>query len=185
MVTPAIIFAAANAAAPEGSGGLPQLNPESFAPQLVWLALTYAVLYAALSWFILPRIGNVLEERRTRIQRDLDEAERLKQETEAAIAGYEQALAEARNKASTIAKETRDRLAAETDKKRAEVEAAINAKVQDAEARITAMKDQAMSEVDGIATETAGEIINKLVGGSVYDDEIRAAMAPSAQPAGE
>ena len=88
---PAFIVAAAAAAAThEGkSGGLPQLNPADFAPQLIWLAITFAVLYFILARVALPRIGEVIEERRDRVQRDLDSAERFKKETDAALAAYE------------------------------------------------------------------------------------------------
>lgn len=190
MFTPAIIIAASTAAAEHGheaKGGLPQLNPDVFAPQLVWLAITFTVLYFSLAWLILPRIGQVLEERRNRIQRDLDEAERLKKETEEAIAGYEQALAEAKTKAGAIAKETREKLAAETEKQRAEVEATINAKIADAESRIKATKQQALAEVDGIAADTASEIVTKLIGGSVSPEDIKNALSStaSAPQAGE
>lgn len=178
MPTPALILAAAAQA--ETTGGLPQLNPENFAPQLIWLAITYGVLYVALSWFILPRIGQVIDERRSRIQRDLDEAERLRKETEAAIASYEQALAEARNKASSIAKETREKLGAETERERARVEETINAKLAEAERRIEATKTRAMAEVETVVADTAGEIASKLLGTDVSPDDVRSALAAKA-----
>ena len=107
------VLAAGAAAVPDtvkAKSGLPQLNVADFAPQLIWLALTFGLLYLIMSRVALPRIGEVIEERSQRIQRDLDEAERLKGETEKALGAYEQALAEARAKAQGIAKETRDKL---------------------------------------------------------------------------
>ena len=142
---PAFVLAAAAAAtAHEGkSGGLPQLNATDFAPQLIWLAITFVVLYFILARVALPRIGEVIEERRDRVQRDLDAAERFKKETDAALAAYERALAEARAKASSMAKDMRDKLTAETDKERASVENQLSAKLADAEARIAATKTKA------------------------------------------
>ena len=121
---PALIFAAATAAHEEKSGGLPQLNPADFTPQLAWLALTFVVLYLILTFVALPRIGEVIEERRDRVQRDLDAAERFKEQTDAALAAYEQALSEARQRASAMAKDMRDSLVAETEKERSRVEEA-------------------------------------------------------------
>ncbi len=68
------------------------LDAGTFAPQLVWLALTFGLLYLLLKRFALPRVGEVIEERRDRIQRDLEKAEKLKAETAQALATYEQAL---------------------------------------------------------------------------------------------
>lgn len=137
------------------------------APQVIWLAITFAVLYWLLSKIALPRIGEVIEERRDRIQRDLDAAEALKSETEAAIRDYEQSLADARSKAGGIARETREKLAAQTDKKRHESEAQVNATISEAENRIAAMKNNALASVSDIAAETASAIVGKLIGENV------------------
>lgn len=181
MVPLSFLAAAAAATETAQKSGLPQLNPDSFVSQLLWLALTYGFLYFALSRFILPRIGAALEERRERIQSDIDQAEQLKAETDKAIADYEQALATARSDASRIARETRERLAAETETERNAVETQVAEKLKDADARINAVKTAALAQVGEIANDTAGEIVAKLIGGQATADELRAAMA-STQP---
>jgi F-type H+-transporting ATPase subunit b len=180
---PAFVLAAAAAAtAHEGkSGGLPQLNPNDFAPQLIWLAITFVVLYFILARVALPRIGEVIEERHDRVQRDLDAAERFKKETDAALAAYERALAEARAKASSMAKDMRDKLTAETDKERASVEGQLSAKLADAEARIAATKTKALASVNEIAAETASAVVSKLLGEDVSPAEIKKVLQPAAE----
>lgn len=154
-------------------GAFPPLDPANFAPQIIWLAITFVVLYALLSRMALPRIGEVIEERRDRIQRDLDAAEALKAETEKAIADYEQSLVDARSKASGIARETREKLAAQTDKKRHESEAQVNAKIAEAEGRITDMKNSALTSVSDIAAETASAIVGKLIGENISAADVK------------
>jgi F-type H+-transporting ATPase subunit b len=179
MLVSLTAFAAAAAAA-EKQAGLPQLNASDFAPQLIWLALSFGALYLLMSRVALPRIGKMLEERRARIQRDLEEAERLKGETEKALAEYEQALAAARGKAGAIARETRDRLGAEVDQERARVDAEVAARVAEAEQRIAQMKGRALRQVNEIAAETAGAVVAALIGADVGAEEAKRQLQPAA-----
>jgi F-type H+-transporting ATPase subunit b len=169
----------AGTAVPESSGHakvFPPLDPGTFAPQLVWLALTFGLLYVLLKRVALPRVGEVIEERRDRIKRDLEQAEKLKADTEAALASYEQALAEARVKANALAKGMRDKLTGEIDRERAKVEAEIAAKLAEAERRIADTKARALAGVGDIASEVAGAIVARLIGAEVSKDEVKRAL---------
>ncbi len=164
----------------EAGGNFPPFNPATFAPQLIWLALTFTVLYLIMSRKALPRIADVLEERANRIKRDLDAAERLKGETDKALATYEQALADAKGNANAIAKETRAKLTADVDKDKTAIDAKMNAKIADAEARIAATKNKALASVNDIAASTASAIVGRLIGHDATTDEIKRALAPAA-----
>jgi F-type H+-transporting ATPase subunit b len=159
----------------------PPLDPAHFAPQLFWLALTFTALYLLLSRVVLPRIGEVIEERNDRIQADLDTAERLKSDTDAALRNYEKSLADAKAKASGIAKETRDRLSGETGKERAAVEKQLAGKLADAEARIGETKRKALASVDEIAADTVGAIVKLLLGKDVSPNEVKRALQTTAR----
>jgi F-type H+-transporting ATPase subunit b len=165
---------------PASGGNFPPFNPATFAPQLFWLALTFGTLYFVLSRKALPRIADVLEERANRIQRDLDAAERLKGETDKAIATYEQALNDAKMSASGIAKETRAKLAADVEREKAAVDVQMNAKIAQAETRIAATKSKALASVNEIAASTAAAIVGKLIGQDATADEVKRALAPVA-----
>jgi F-type H+-transporting ATPase subunit b len=172
-----------------GQAGLPEgghakvfspLDAGTFVPQLVWLALTFGLLYLLLKRFALPRVGEVIEERRDRIQRDLEKAEKLKVETEQALATYEAALAEARAKGNAIAKTMRDELSAEVEKERAAVDAHIAGKLADAEAQIAQSKTKAMASVADIAADTAAAVVARLLGQEVPRDEVQRALVQRA-----
>ncbi len=145
---------------------MPQLDFATFAPQLIWLTLVFGVLYLVMARVALPRIATVIEERRDRIADDLDTAAQLKSDTDDAIASYETALAEARTKAHSIAQETRDRLTAETDAHRADLEGQLAARIADAEKRIDATKTQALTNVRDVAVDVADAITQQLLGDS-------------------
>jgi F-type H+-transporting ATPase subunit b len=173
----------ASTAVPE-SGAQPKVFPPldagTFVPQLVWLALTLGLLYLLLRRVVLPRVGEAIEERADRIKRDLEQAEKLKGETEDALATYEQALAEARAKSNAMAKSMRDKLTAEVDKERAKVDAAIAAKLSEAERRIADTKSKALHSVGDIAGDVAGAIVARLIGKEVSKDEVKKALVQRA-----
>jgi F-type H+-transporting ATPase subunit b len=147
-----------------GQHVFPPFDTATFPSQLLWLAITFALLYLASAKLILPRLAAIFEQRRNRIASDLDSAQKLKAETEAAIASYEKALRDARERANAIAQDMRDTIKADIDAERAKVEAALNARIADAEKQIKASRDKVMNEVETIASETAAAIVEHLIG---------------------
>ena len=122
----------------------------------------------------------MIEERRDRVQRDLAAAERLKGETDAALATYEQALTDARSSATSIARATRDDLAAEVDKERKTLEDELSKKLADAENAISATKAKALESVNDIASDTAADIVKALTSLSVTKDEVSRVLSSPA-----
>ena len=68
---------------------MPQLDPATFAPQLIWLAISFIVLYLLMKTVGLPKIGRVIDQRRARIGGDLEQAATAKHDAEAVLAAYE------------------------------------------------------------------------------------------------
>jgi F-type H+-transporting ATPase subunit b len=174
---PAKATASTAVPAKAAESAFPPFDTTTFPAQLVWLAVAFGFLYVFLRRVALPGLSEVIAERQSRIARDLGEAERLKGETDKALASYEQALAEAKAKAGSIAKDTRDRLTQEVDKERATVDRTVASKVADAERRIAATKAQALSTVGDIATDTASAIVERLTGKSVAAGDVRKILA--------
>jgi F-type H+-transporting ATPase subunit b len=154
----------------------PPFDPSTFTSQLVWLAIAFAVLYLAMSRMALPRIGGIIEARKTRIEGDLKEAERLRAETDKAVAAYETALSEARQNAHKIAQETRESIRADLEAKRKTVEDQLAGRVAEADVRINQSKTAALANVDSIATETVQALVTQLTG-AVSEAEAAAAVA--------
>ena len=156
---------------------MPQLVFQDFAPQLIWLAITFIGLYLLMSNWLIPSIGSVVESRRGRIVGDIAEAKRLKDETAQAIADYEKALSDARSKAGAMAQGERDRLKADIDAERAKVEAQLSGRLAEAEAQIASAKTAALGQVHGIAGETVQTIVQELLGIKIEPHEALAAVA--------
>lgn len=162
------------------SSSFPPFNTDTFAPQLVWLALTFTLLYVLMSRLVLPRIGEVIEERRDRIQRDLDTAERLKGDTDKALADYEKALSDARTNAGAIARDTREKLDVKVAERQAVVDAEIDSRIADAEQRIGETRTKALASVNEIASDVAGTLVKQLIDTDVSASDIQSALAKSA-----
>jgi len=156
---------------------MPQLNPLDWAPQLIWLLITFGVLYLLMVYVALPRIGAVIDARADRIAKDLAQAEMFRRETEEAIAAYEQALAEAKQKAHAIIEEGRAKLKAETAEQRAGLERDLAKKSAEAEARVTEAKNSAMREVNTVAADVAADIVRRLIGVAPAKAEIDQAVS--------
>jgi F-type H+-transporting ATPase subunit b len=65
---------------------MPQLDISAWPPQLIWLAITFIALYFIVVRHAIPRVGGTIHDRRNVIEGDLGAAQRLRNETEQAVA---------------------------------------------------------------------------------------------------
>jgi len=165
------------AAAVAAEGGMPQLDASTFAPQLIWLAITFVVLYVVMAKVALPRVGAVLEARADHVNDDLRRAEEARREAETVLAAYEKALAEARAKASAETKAVLDAVAAESQARQDEAARALAAEADAAEARIAAAKTAALGELNRVAGEVAAAVTERLIGAPVAPEAASRAVA--------
>jgi F-type H+-transporting ATPase subunit b len=154
---------------------MPQLDLATFPPQLIWLAITFMALYLVMRAVGLPRVGDVIAARRARIEGDLEKAGQLKNETEAVIAAYEKALAEARAQAQITLRETTEQLNALSAERQRRVIEELTKETTAAERRINDAKQQALGSLRDIAITATREAAEKLTG--VALDNARAASA--------
>ncbi|MGB8363909.1 MAG: ATP F0F1 synthase subunit B [Rhizomicrobium sp.] len=170
---------AGTAQAPHG-GGFPPFDTKTFPGQFVWLAITFAFLFAILWRIAGPRIAGAIATRKGRIAGDLAEAEKHRQDAQAASAAYDAALAGARKRAQAVAEENRKRIHAEIDKAKEAAEADAQATTAKAEARIRATRQGALAQVAKTAEEAAIAIVAHLTGETVSSPEAAAVIAARA-----
>lgn len=160
---------------------MPQLNTESFLPQIVWLVITFGILYLAMARFALPRVAEILRARQQRISNDLEEAERLKRETEAVIQAYEKALAEARVKAQAMAAETRATANAEAAERKERLDQQLVQEADQAEKAIAEARRSAMQQVSSVVQDAVSDIVAKLGGITADPERVSATVDELAQ----
>jgi F-type H+-transporting ATPase subunit b len=163
--------------------GMPQLDFTTplTVSQVVWGAIIFAVLYVLLSRTGLPLVQSVLEERATRISRDLEEARAAKASADAGMAEAEQATAQARASAqsaiNSALNEAKAAAAAQTDA----LNARLEKQLQESEAQIAQARASAMTALRQVATETAATVVTRLTGvapnAERLDGAVRSALA--------
>lgn len=144
--------------------------------QVFWLVVTFAVLFFAVTYWLLPKIKNAIEGRDAVIAADVAAAaaasataDAATKELEASIAS---AKARARATASTAKSEADKTIAAET----AKADAALAKDLAAAEARIGEVRTKAMANVAGVAEDAAIAIAEKLAGVKPSPDAAKAAV---------
>ena len=158
------------------TGVFPPFDKTTFASQIVWLVIFFVVLYLLISRIAVPRISGILEQRSKRIEDDFAEAQRDKEQSEAALVAYEKALADARSRAQAIGTDIRDKVHAEAEENRKALETRLNAQLAEAEKSIAATKSAAMANVRGIAVDAAGAIVERLAGTAPAAPAVTAAV---------
>ena len=166
---------------------MPQFWMEDFAPQIVWLLISFIALYLLMARVALPRVADVLETRHGRIADDLDQAAQLKSQAETVIAEYEAALAAARGDAQDTIAQAALEAAGKAEARNAEIAEALAAEASAAAGRIDTAKTEALAEMRGVAAELAKAAAERLVGADVaqtdVDSAVNAALQSSASKA--
>lgn len=155
-------------------GGLPQFRFEYWGGQIVWLLVLFAILYVLLARVFVPRLRKVVDTRAETIAGALEEARRVQAEADAQAAAAQAEIAQGRAEARRVAADAQAKAAAEFAARQAAEDQRLAAQMDEAEARIRATRDQAMSNVQGIATDTALAIVEKLTGAAPSAAEAKA-----------
>jgi F-type H+-transporting ATPase subunit b len=159
------------------AAGLPQLDIATFPSQLIWLVITFAALFILMSRISLPRISQVLEERRHKIDDNLKKAVSFREDAEIAAAAYTKAQAEAREKAYAIIMETHNQISENMATRQAELTEELEAEIKAAEERIINAKEVAMAGIDDVATEVALSTTEKIFGESLSKKDVSRVIA--------
>ena len=165
------LFISANSAESEG---MPQLNPEFWVSQIFWLILSFGSLFIILSKFILPKIGNNLEMRKSQILENVETAEKQKKESENKLKEYEALILNSKNQARNYFNEARKKIQQDINKKREKLENEINEEINTAEKEIISLKNNAPEKINKIAIETSSGLIKHLIGEEINNSSISA-----------
>jgi len=156
------------------SGGMPQLNPEFWISQIFWLILTFGIMYFILSKFILPKISNNLESRKSQILENIEAAEKQREDSETKLKEYDEILLKSKMEAKSLFNQTREKALKDIGSKKEVLDRQIDAEIIKAEKEIKELRVKAPDKINKIAIETSSELLEKLIGSEINSSSISA-----------
>ena len=144
------------------SSGLPQLDISTWPSQLFWLVVTFLIGYILISSLVVPSVSSVLENRLTKISNDLETAKKAQDNAKKVYSSYEASLSEARSQGAVAASKALEEAKAETASRDAAANKKLVASAKKAEERLSEMREEALSSLEDLATETSQKIIAEL-----------------------
>ena len=156
------------------SGGMPQLNPEFWFSQIFWLIIAFGFLFIVLSKFILPKISENLEERKSQILENIGAAEKQREASENKIKEYEKIIINSKNEAKNYFSKAREKILKDIYKKSETLKNEINKEIKKAEKEISDLKNKSPEKINKIAVETSSDLVKQLIGVEVNNSSISA-----------
>ena len=154
--------------------GMPQLNPEFWAAQIFWLILTFSSLYLIIWKVFLPKITLSIENRKSRVVNDLDEAQKLKENAEKKLNEYNKIIEESKKEAKKITEDSKKKLDRDIKNKKQQFNDEIEKELMAAEKEIKDLKKSSISSINNIAAETSAEIIKQIINIEVNKSSVSA-----------
>lgn len=154
--------------------GMPQLNTEFWVPQIFWLILVFGLLNLFIWKWILPKITSGIENRKSHIINDLNDAQNYREEAEKKLLKYKETIEKAKKGAREIIYEERKKLEIDIIAKRKKFEKDIEEELIVTENQIKKFKESSIQNINKIAIEISKDIIKKIIGTNVNSSNVSA-----------
>ncbi len=153
---------------------MPQLDFSTFLPQIFWLFISLSFLYIILSRYALPRVSDVIEERKDIIAQDIDSAKEYSAESEKAIEELNLKLSEAKVSSQNLINKSLQDINEDNEIKKSSLIKEINNEISEVEGEIKEKKETTLGEIPSISESLAIEMLENLSVGEIDKDKIAA-----------
>ena len=154
--------------------GMPQLNPEFWIAQIFWLILIFSSLYLIIWKIFLPRITYSIENRKSRVVNDLDEAQKLKESAEKKLREYNGIIENSKKEAKKMIEDSKKRLDKDIENKKQKFNDEIEKELLATEEEIKDLKKSSLPNITKIAVETSADIITQIIDTDVNKSNVSA-----------
>ena len=155
-------------------GGMPQLNPEFWTSQIFWLTLIFSGLYIIIWKVFLPKITDSIENRKSRIVNDSNEAQKLKENAEKKLKEYDEIIKKSKNEAKKIIEDSKKKLDRDIENKKQKFNVEIEEELKSVEKEIKDLKKSSLSNISNIAVQTSTEVIKQIIDTEVNKSNVSA-----------
>ena len=157
--------------------GMPQLDPKYWSSQIFWLVLTFAILYLVTWKIFLPKITYSVENRKSRIVNDLNEAQKLKESAEKKLMEYNKIIQQAKKDAKKFAEDSKKKLDKDIEIKKQKFNQEIDKELIAVEKEIAELKKNSISNINKISVEISEEVIKQIIGTDVNKSSVSAIVS--------
>ena len=157
--------------------GMPQLNPEFWTAQIFWLILIFSSLYLIIWKIFLPRITYSIENRKSRVVNDLNEAQKLKENAEKKLREYNEIIENSKKEAKKIIEDNKKKLSRSIVEKKQEFDDEIEKELAAVEKEIKDLKKSSLPNITRIAVETSADIITQIIDTDVNKSNVSAIVS--------
>lgn len=141
---------------------MPQLDVSSYISQMFWLLLSFCALWFLLSVFIVPKLADVVEQRKRKIDEYVQKAEALNAQAQKSLEKYNETIAMAEKQAEADKNKGKEELQAYLQKTEANMAEHLNKKIADNEFMLATEKSNTLQQIEVIAQDLAYQIVQKL-----------------------
>ena len=155
------------ASAANAGAGIPQMDATWFPNQLLWLAVSFGLLYVAVAKFIAPRIESVLHTRQEAIAAAIAEAEKAKREAEVTRGDFESSGKAARAKAAELVATAQAQSSRDVADALTKMDRELARKLEHAEAVVQDALAKAQAGMQAATADLTAAMSSKLLGSAV------------------
>jgi len=149
-----------------------------------WVAISFFIFFAILIYLKVPqKINNSLADKINEIKKELEEAEKLKEEAKNLFADYENKIDKSKKETKEIidsAKKESEKAIIEKTKKFHQI---IEERKKSTEQKIVQMKENALKDIKNISVKISIEVVENLIKNSIDKNKLENLYAKSLEQA--
>jgi F-type H+-transporting ATPase subunit b len=158
--------------AEKANEGMPQLDVATYPSLIFWLIVTFSFTFFVLKYYVTPKMSEILNDRKEKIDSDLFEAKQSREEAENSKTDQEKSILNAKEKAIIIVRDAVEKSKSELLISESKAKEKLSKKLEDAEENILNTKKDSLKIVNEVASDIAVIISDKISGIKISKDLI-------------